>query len=60
MVELLKARVEGFEFFANELIKYAPVYERLTQLPDLSPVVPGVAEHVLQRLDGDKTALFLI
>lgn len=53
MVEMLKARVESFEFFANEFIKNAAVYERLTQLSDLCPVVPRVAEHILQRLEGE-------
>ena len=50
MVKLLVAGIEGLELFTNEFIKYAPVYQRLAQLSDLRPVVPGVAEHVLQRL----------
>lgn len=50
MVKLLVAGIEGLEFFTNEFIKYAPVYQRLAQLSDLCPVVPRVAEHVLQRL----------
>lgn len=50
VVELLVARVEGLQLFANEFVQNAPVYQRLTQLPDLRPVVPGVTQRALQRL----------
>lgn len=52
MVELLVAGVEGLQFFTNEFIKNAPVDQSLTQLSDLRPVVPGVAERALQGLVG--------
>lgn len=57
MVELLVARVEGLQLFANEFVQNAPVDQRLTQLPDLRPVVPGVTQRALQRLqvEGNHT-----
>lgn len=50
MVELLVAGVKGLQLLANEFVQNAPVYQRLTQLPDLRPVVPGVTQRALQRL----------
>lgn len=52
MAELLVTGIEGLEFFTDEFIKYASVYQRLTQLSDLRPVVSGVAKDALQRLSG--------
>lgn len=50
VVELLVAGVKGLQLLANEFVQNAPVYQRLTQLPDLRPVVPGVTQRALQRL----------
>lgn len=54
VVELLVARVKGLQFFTNEFIQYAPVYQRLTQLPDLRPVVPGMTKRALERLQVEE------
>lgn len=55
VVELLVTGIEGFQFFTNEFVQYAPVYQCLTQLSDLRPVVPRVTQRTLQRLvmDGE-------
>lgn len=50
VVELLVAGVKGLQLLANEFVQNAPVYQRLTQLPDLRPVVPRVTQRALQRL----------
>ena len=51
LAEPVVARVKGLELLANELVQDAPVDQRLPQLPDLTPVIPGVAQHTLQGLD---------
>ena len=51
LAEPVVARVEGLELLANELVQDASVDQRLPQLPDLTAVVPGVAQHALQGLD---------
>lgn len=50
VVELLVTGIEGLQFFTNEFVQYAPVYQCLTQLSDLRPVVPRVTKCTLQRL----------